>query len=231
MRVPTFSAWKKSSIRQRSSYQRSTVRAVSRPASPSVASSIQCSGSLFFPVAGRRGGSSSRAETAVMRTGASPARSFGGSRSTGVQRSVSFAVRPFLRFGPPLAGTSIFRAPTGSVPRTCSQRPASSPEASATRRFDPRLARTSSAALVSSAREISSQKSPSCSTGSGSAGTRSHARSPPRSPRNRPLRIRTTEPAWQRQAGRSACSQSRTWRGKRAQSHGIAVETAESGAG
>ena len=76
----------------------------------------------FVPAQRGAGGSSSRAETAVMRTGASPARSFGGSRFTGVQRSVSLAVRLFLRFGPPQAGTSIFCAPTGSVPRTCSQR-------------------------------------------------------------------------------------------------------------
>ena len=63
--------------------------------------------------------------------------------------------------GPPQAGTSIFRPPTGSVASTWSQRSASSPEARATRRFAPRLARTSNAAPVCSAREISAQKSPS----------------------------------------------------------------------
>ncbi len=96
-----------------------------------------------------------------MRTGAAPFRSFGGSRSTGVQRSVSFAVRPFLRFGPPQAGTLIFRAPTGAVPRTWSRRSASPPGAIATLRLTPRRARTSSAAPVSCAREIRSRESPS----------------------------------------------------------------------
>ena len=49
-------------------------------------------------------------------------------------------------------------------------------------------------------------------------------------PRNRPLRIRLTEPAWQRQAGRSACPESSGGRGKRGPSHGSAAGTAETGA-
>ncbi len=75
-----------------------------------VASSIQCSGWFVFRFfdagsAGRRGGSSSRAGTAILRTGGSLSRSCGGSRSTGVQRRVRFAVRPRGRFGPPAGGS------------------------------------------------------------------------------------------------------------------------------
>ncbi len=61
------------------------------PASPSMVSGIPCSGSI--PFFRRCGGTSSRAETAIMRMGAAPAASFGKSRSTGVARSVSRAAR------------------------------------------------------------------------------------------------------------------------------------------
>ena len=72
--------------------------------------------------------------------------------------------------------------PAGSVSRTWSQRSASPPEASATRRLEPREARTGSAAPVCSAREISSQKSPSQTVTtrvSGQARASSCARSSP----------------------------------------------------
>ncbi len=104
MRVPTFSAWKKRSIRQRSSCQRSTVRAASRPARPSVVSSIRCSLPLSFFLVRRRGGFSSMAETAIMRTGGSPAGSVSStcsrkspSRSQTVTTRVSGQAREFLR--------------------------------------------------------------------------------------------------------------------------------------
>ncbi len=77
-----------------------------------VVSRIQCSGWFVFRFfdagsAGRRGGSSARAQTAIMRTSGSFSRSFGGSRSTGVQRRVRFAMRPRRRFGPPQAAPSL----------------------------------------------------------------------------------------------------------------------------
>ena len=82
-RVPVLDAWKKRSIRQRS-----TVRAFpDRP--PPVVGSIRSRGCLVLP--GPRRPPSSRAETAIMPIGAPPDRSFGGMRSTPVQCRTSLA--------------------------------------------------------------------------------------------------------------------------------------------
>ena len=139
MRVPTFSAWEKHLICQRNCTSAASCRRCRGRALGGQQHPVQRFACLLpFAVAGRRGGFSYRAETAIMRVGGSPARSFRGSKSTGAERSVSFAVRPFCRFGSPQAGTLIVRSPAGSVSKMCTQRFASPPAASATRRVEPR---------------------------------------------------------------------------------------------
>ncbi len=144
IRVPTFRAWKKCPIRRRSPYQRSTARAFSKPGLPWPVSRSRSRASPFLLAAG--GGFSSLAETASMRSGIPPA-SFGGIRSTSKQRSVRRTLCPARRAGPPQAGVSIVRMPTGSACLTCSCRPRTSPFPTMTRRRTDLCARARSRLL------------------------------------------------------------------------------------